>query len=106
MAPSTSGRPLPHRARGKQSPGMALRESNLTLNNQQKLILPTVDTSHREDTTANLKRMTSAMAAKVMRREETCVFIGDLVKLNLGTKEVEGFVKKTGTSQEGERWYE
>ena len=34
------------------------------------------------------------MAAKVMRREETCVFLGDLVKLNLGTKEVEGFVKK------------
>lgn len=34
------------------------------------------------------------MAAKVMRREETCVFLGDLVKLSLGTKEVEGFVRK------------
>ena len=36
MAPSTSGRPFPRRARGTQSPGMAHSERYNTLNNQQQ----------------------------------------------------------------------
>ena len=34
------------------------------------------------------------MAKKVMRGEERTVFFGELLKLGMGTKEVEGFVKK------------
>ena len=36
MAPTTSGRPFPRRARGTQSPGMAHSERYNTLNNQQQ----------------------------------------------------------------------
>ena len=41
-----------------------------------------------------MKRTIIAMAVKVMRCEERNVFLGDLVRLHLGTKEVEGFVRK------------
>ena len=94
MAPRRSGRPFPQGARGITTPGMAQSEEFSPPNNQQQNLSSTVDTSSREDTTASLKRTTLAMAAKVMRREETSVFLGDLVKLHLGTKEVEGFVRK------------
>ena len=40
-----------------------------------------------------MKRTTTAMAIKVMRREETSVFLGELIGLHLGTREVENFVK-------------
>jgi hypothetical protein len=51
----------------------------------------TVDTS-KEDTTAQLKQQTITMALKVMRCEERNVFIGDLIRSGMGTKEVENFI--------------
>ena len=51
----------------------------------------TVDTS-KEDTTAQLKQQTITMALKVMRCEERNMFIGDLIRTGMGTKEVENFI--------------
>ena len=54
-------------------------------------ICTTVDTS-KEDTTAILKQQIITMALKVMRCEERNVFIGDLIRSGMGTKEVENFI--------------
>ena len=92
MAPKRSGRPIPNKARRKSTSGLAqVMEGPPSTNQNQNS--STVDTS-REDTTANMKRTTLAMAVKVMRSEERNVFLGDLVRLHLGTKEVERFVRK------------
>ena len=93
MAPRRSGRPFPQRVKGT-NPGMTQGGSNFPPNqHQHQLSSSTVDTSFQEDTTANMKRTTTAMAIKVMRREETSVFLGELIGLHLGTREVENFVK-------------
>ena len=93
MAPSRSGRPFPQRVKGI-NPGMTQGGNNFPPNQHQQIqSSSTVDTSVREDTTANMKRTTIAMAIKVMKREETSVFLGELIGLNLGTREVENFVK-------------
>jgi hypothetical protein len=61
-------------------------------------IVPPVDIAEA-NTTANLKRTAMALAEKVMFIEERSIFLGDVLKLNRGTREVENFVRK----QEGIR---
>ena len=58
----------------------------------------TVETS-KEDTTASIKHATMNLAEQVVVIEERTVFLGDLIKIRRGTKEVEGYVRK----QEGMR---
>ena len=48
----------------------------------------------KEDTTAYLKKMTIAMVVKETKCQESYIFLAVLVKLKLGTKEMEGFLKK------------
>ena len=69
----------------------------------------TVDTLMR-DTTANMKLATMELAEKVMVIEERTIFLGDLVKLRRGTKEVENYVRKQENirheSKENRTWEE
>ena len=53
----------------------------------------TVDTS-QGDTTASLMRATMDLAEKVLVIEERTTFLGELLKIRRGTREVEGFIKK------------
>ena len=53
---------------------------------------PTVDTG-LPDTTAKLRYRVLDMAQKVMKGEERSVFFGELLKMEMGTKEVENFVR-------------
>ena len=48
---------------------------------------PTVDTG-LPDTTAKLRYRVLDMAQKVMKGEERSVFFGELLKMEMGTKEV------------------
>ena len=69
----------------------------------------TVDTLMR-DTTANMKLATMELAEKVMVIEERTIFLGDLVKMRRGTKEVENYVRKQENirheSKENRTWEE
>ena len=53
----------------------------------------TVETLN-EDTTAAMKLATMVFAEKVVEIEERTVFLGDLIKIKKGTREVEGYVRK------------
>ena len=71
---------------------MANGEGDPPLSRTDSILFSTVDTT-QVDTTA-LKQKTIAMAIKVMRSEERNVFLGDLMGLRLGTREVENFISK------------
>ena len=94
MGPRRSGKMSLHRRPGgSEHPatanGMEQSPSIKTTSN----LVSTVDTPNG-DTTDQLKQKTSHMEIKVMRCEERNVFIGELIKLGLGTKEVENFIVK------------
>ena len=93
MAPSSSASRLSTSPGGTQSSGMAETEGGpSSTSNLTKSIPITVDTLMR-DTTANLKQSIMDLAVKVVVVEERSTFIGDLIKLKRGTKEVENFVR-------------
>ena len=46
------------------------------------------------DTTAHLKQATMDMAEKVLIIEERTTFLGEMIKMGRGTKEVEGFIAR------------
>ena len=98
MAPKTSG------DRGRQKKPRVAKNSAMAQVGVIPIPIPdlnnpfTVDTS-KEDTTANLRQTTMMLAEKVLVIEERTTFLGDLLCIRRGTKEVEGFVRK----QEGLR---
>ena len=53
----------------------------------------TVDTLEG-DTTASLRQATIDLAEKVLVIEERTLFLGDVIKLRRGTKEVENFIRR------------
>ena len=83
------------------TPGMAVRrEGDIpTLSKTNQNICSTDDTSP-EDTPA-LKQRILTMASKVMKCEERNSFMGELMELRLGTKDVEGFIYKQESLRRG-----
>ena len=55
---------------------------------------PTTDNILMRDTSANLKQATMDLSVKVLVIEERSTFLGDLLKLRRGTREVERYVRK------------
>jgi hypothetical protein len=54
----------------------------------------TVETSSKEDMTASIKLAAMKPAEKVVEYEERTIFLGDLIKIKRGSREVERFVRK------------
>ena len=102
MGPRRPGDSAKSKPRGKFNPGMVNGKGGPRPTNiQHTNLCSTVDTS-QEDTTA-LKQKTIAMAIKLMKCEERNIFLGDLMGLRLGTREVEIFISKQEKSRrEGE----
>ena len=96
MAPRRSGNGRHSEPGGYQHPGMAQGKGDHVSSNHLNSAMSysnTVDTLSR-DTTANMKLATMELAEKVMVIEERTIFLGDLVKMRRGTKEVENYVRK------------
>ena len=96
MAPTRSGGGCYQRHRVNKQSASANRRGDNTHsanNNIGHVINSPVDTLE-EDTTATLKQSTWELAEKVMVIEERTIFLGDLVSIGRGTKEVEGYVRK------------
>ena len=94
MVPRTTGTAARTKPGGEASSGMAVpsqEEIPSSSSSNSTNYCNTVDT-FKEDTTANLKQQTITMALKVMKCEERNVFIGDLIRSGMGTKEVENFI--------------
>ena len=91
MGPRTSGLSRNRRKPGGTSSEKA-SEHNTVINNNENN--STTEDTANTDTTAKLKHRILDLAKRVMRGEERTVFFGVLLKLGMGTKEVEGFVKK------------
>ena len=103
MGPRISGTvSLPKKPRVKKHPATAVVMEHPPSNNlQNSKLSSTVDTPNG-DTTDQLKQKTLQMGIKVMKCEERNVFLGDLVGLELGTKEVENFIVKQERLRRGE----
>ena len=96
MGPRRSG----HGRLGKPgistNPGLAQEQGGphpSVSKHQTKSNYSTVETSN-EDTTASIKHATMILAEKVVVIEERTVFLGDLIKIRRGTREVERYVRK------------
>ena len=100
MAPKRSGASVGPKPRDIINPEMAAVRGD-PLSTTNNIICSTVDTSS-EDTTASLKQKTVAMATKVMRCEERNIFFGDLIRVRLGTREVDNFISKQERLRRGE----
>ena len=96
MAPTTPGNSR-HRQRelrvAKNSEGAQAQGGPLSNNTDRNSIDVTVDTLSG-DTTAKLRQTVMRLAEKVMLIEERSTFLGDLLKIKRGTREVEAFFKK------------
>ena len=95
MAPKRSGGGVHqrHRVKDTASANSQGDNNNPANNNNSKLIDSPVDTLEG-DTTASLKQATWELAEKVMVIEERTIFLGDLISIGRGTREVEGYVRK------------
>jgi hypothetical protein len=84
------------------NPGMAVRGegSNPCLSNQTNIFICSTDDTSSEDTPA-LKQKILTMSSKVMKCEERNSFMGELMGLRLGTKDVEGFIVKQESLRRG-----
>ena len=100
MAPIRTGRGRHHQHEGlRAAKGSALAHGRGDPRphpaSKAKSIDFTVDTLEG-DTTAYLRQTTMALAEKVMVIEERTIFLGDLLRIRRGTKEVENFVRRQG----------
>ena len=97
MAPKRSGGGSYQRHRvPKDSASANSKGSNISPannDNSNNIIDSPVDTLEG-DTTASLKQATWELAEKVMVIEERTIFLGDLISIGRGTREVEGFIRK------------
>ena len=96
MGPRRSGT-AKHRESGDLNiSGMTPTEGNplSSQNIKTKSSSNTVETSSREDTTASMKLAAMKLAERVVEYEERTIFLGDLIKIKRGTREVERFVRK------------
>ena len=94
MAPRRSGNGRCKQHGGRVSPAHAQNDDlyHLSSSTNNKIIEVTVDTLEG-DTTASLKQATMELAEKVVTIEERTTFLGDLIKVRRGTREVEKFIK-------------
>ena len=112
MAPKRSGGGCYRRHRVGQHPASAYRKDD-NISSSSNYISSNIDSpvdTLEGDTTATLKHATMELAEKVVVIEERTIFLGDLVRIGRGTKEVEGFIKKQANirheSKENVSWEE
>ena len=99
MGPTRSGsKSLPNKPRVPKHPATAQVMEGPPSQIKTSILVSTVDTPNG-DTTDQLKQKTINMGIKVMKCEERNMFMGELIRMGLGTREVENFIVK----QEGLR---
>ena len=96
MAPRRSGKVRVHELQVDYHSAGALDDGDPHSHSRIKTqsIVPPVDIPEG-NTTANLKRTVMALAEKVMCIEERTTFLGEVLKMRRGTREVENF-EETG----------
>ena len=98
MAPRRTGKVRVVELQVKDDLAGARADGDHHHHNKTQSNVPPVDIAEA-NTTAKLKRTAIDLAEKVMVIEERSIFLGDVLKMNRGTREVENFVRK----QEGIR---
>ena len=96
MGPRRTGKSLYRKPGVSTNSGLAQGKGGPSSqsHNETKSNFITVETSTTaEDTTASLKQASMTLAEKVVVIEERSIFLGDLIKLGRGTREVERFVR-------------
>ena len=96
MGPIRSGKSLNRKPGAATNSGLAQGKGGPSSQSHDKTKsnLITVETSTTvEDTTASLKQASMILAEKIVVIEEKTIFLGDLIKLGRGTREVERFVR-------------
>ena len=95
MAPRTAGGHCQGRAELRDDTSSARAQTKGSPHSRKSnFIDATVDTLKR-DTTDKLRQETMELAEKVMILEERTTFLGELLNMRRGTREVENFVRKS-----------